>query len=119
MGHPSVRLGHGMDWSSFEQTLGSTYHPAQGAPGVSTRPMAALHYLKYRHDLSDGDVAAARVENPCRQRFSGMRHFQHELPIDPSSMTRRRQRLGEAGAEQMLRETVDAGLRMRAIRPAS
>jgi IS5 family transposase len=39
------------------------------------------------------------------------------MPIDPSSMTRWRKRLGEAGAEQMLRETIAAGLRMKAIRP--
>jgi IS5 family transposase len=33
-------------------------------------------------------------------------------------MTRWRKRLGEAGAEQMLRETIEAGMRMKAIRPA-
>jgi len=32
-------------------------------------------------------------------------------------MTRWRKRLGEAGAEQMLRETIEAGMRMQAIRP--
>ena len=40
------------------------------------------------------------------------------MPIDPSNMTRWRQRLGEAGAEQKLRETIEAGMRMKAIRPA-
>jgi IS5 family transposase len=33
-------------------------------------------------------------------------------------MTRWRKRVSEAGAEQMLRETINAGLRMKAIRPA-
>jgi IS5 family transposase len=40
------------------------------------------------------------------------------VPIEPSSRPRWRQRLGEAGAEQMLRTTIDAGIRMRVIRPA-
>jgi IS5 family transposase len=40
------------------------------------------------------------------------------MPIDPSSMTRWRKRLGDAGAEQMLRSTIEAGERMRVIRPA-
>ncbi len=115
--HPLVRLGLCIDWSSLEQTLGSTYHPSQGAPGISTRLMVALHYLKYQHDLSDEDVVAGWVENPYWQHFSGMSHFQHRMPIDPSSMTRWRQRLGEAGAEQMLRATIKAGMRMRVIRP--
>ena len=118
MSHPLVRLGHGMDWLSFEQTLGGTYHPTQGAPGISTRLMVALHYLKYQHDLSDEDVVAAWVENPYWQHFSGMTHFQHQMPIDPSSMTRWRKRLGAAGAEQMLRATIEAGMAMRVIRPA-
>jgi IS5 family transposase len=80
--------------------------------------MVALHYLKYRHDLSDEDVVACWVENPYWQHFSGMKYFQHRAPIDPSSMTRWRKRLGEAGAEQMLRATIEAGIEMRVIRPA-
>ena len=118
MSHPLVRLGDVIDWQGFEQTLGSTYHPSRGAPGISTRLMVALHYLKYEHDLSDEDVVALWVENPYWQQFSGMRHFQHRMPIDPSSMTRWRKRLGDAGAEQMLRATIEAGIQMRVIRPA-
>ena len=118
MSHPLVHLGLFMDWQSFEQTLGGTYHPSQGAPGISTRLMVALHYLKYQHDLSDEDVVALWVENPYWQHFSGMRHFQHRMPIDPSSMTRWRKRLGDAGAEQMLRATIEAGMKMGVIRPA-
>jgi IS5 family transposase len=113
--HPLVRLGMCIDWTSFEQTLGSTYHPTHGGPGISTRLMVALHYLKYQHDLSDENVLAHWVENPCWQRFSGERYFQHRLPIDASSMTRWRARLGEAGPEQMLRETIAAGIKMGSI----
>jgi IS5 family transposase len=80
--------------------------------------MVALHYLKYQHDLSDEDVVAAWTENPYWQHFSGMTHFQHQIPIDPSSMTRWRKRLGATGAEQMLRATIEAGMAMRVIRPA-
>jgi len=116
--HPLVRLGKCIDWVSFEEALGATYHPTQGAPGIATRLMVALHYLKYQHDLSDEDVVAAWAENPYWQHFSGERYFQHRLPVDASSMTRWRGRLGEAGAEQMLRETIAAGIKMRVIRPA-
>jgi transposase, IS5 family len=114
--HALVRLGKCIDWASFEEALGATYHPTQGAPGISTRLMVALHYLKYEHDLSDEDVVAHWVENPYWQHFSGERYFQHRVPADASSMTRWRQRLGQAGAEQMLRETIAAGIKMGAIR---
>jgi len=115
MDHPLARLGMCIRWSCFEGTLGDTYHPTQGAPGISTRLMVALHYLKYQHDLSDEAVVAHWVENPYWQHFSGERYFQHRVPIDASSMTRWRGRLGEAGAEQMLRETIAAGIKMGAI----
>ena len=118
LNHPLVRLGTRLDWDSLESALGATYHPTQGAPGTPTRLMVALHYLKYEHDLSDEDVVLHWLENPYWQYFSGERYFQHRLPIDASSMTRWRQRLGEAGAEQMLRETIAAGIRMGAIRSA-
>jgi transposase, IS5 family len=117
LSHPLVRLGQYIDWEAFEATLGGSYHSTQGAPGISTRLMVALHYLKYQADLSDEDVVAAWVENPYWQHFSGVRYFQHSMPIDPSSMTRWRKRLGEAGAEQMLRATIEAGMKMKAIRP--
>ena len=118
LNHPLVRLGTSLDWASLESVLGATYHPTQGAPGTPTRLMVALHYLKYEHDLSDEDVVLHWLENPYWQHFSRERYFQHRLPIDASSMTRWRQRLGEAGAEQMLRETIAAGIRMGAIRSA-
>ena len=73
MHHALVLLGQCIDWSSLEATLGATYHPSQGAPGISTRLMVALHYLKYQHDLSDEDVVAIWVENPYWQHFSGER----------------------------------------------
>ncbi len=58
------------------------------------------------------------AENPYGQYFKRERYFQHRLPIEPSGMTRWRQRLGEAGAEQMLRATIEAGMAMSAIRPS-
>jgi IS5 family transposase len=57
------------------------------------------------------------VENPYWQHFSGEQFFQHEVPINPSSMTRWRHRLGEAGAEAMLKETIETAVRMKVITP--
>ena len=78
----------------------------------------SLHYLKYTHDLSEEAVLRGWVENPYWQYLSGMEHFEHEPPIDPSSMSRWRRRVGQAGAEELLRETIEAGLRMGAIKPS-
>jgi IS5 family transposase len=67
---------------------GKTFDARTGAPGINTRLMVALHYLNYQHNLSDEAVVARWVENPYRQQFSGRQLFEHEMPIDPSSMTR-------------------------------
>jgi len=46
-----------------------------------------------------------------------MKFFEHEPPIDPSSMTRWRKRIGEAGAKELLKETIEAGLKIKAVKP--
>lgn len=118
MAHPLVKLGEKIEWQVFEEQLGKTFDAKTGAPGINTRLMVALHYLKYQYNLSDEAVVARWVENPYWQHFSGRQFFEHELPIDPSSMTRWRKRLGEAGAETMLKATIDAGVAMKVITPA-
>ena len=60
-GHALVKMGRQMNWAVFDEQLGQTYDPSTGAPGVSTRLMVALHYLKYRYDLSDDVVLAQWV----------------------------------------------------------
>ena len=103
--HPLLKLGGRINWAAFEEHLAPTYHDKTGAPGIDTRLTVALHYLKYQHDLSDEAVGAGWVENPYWQHFSVRKYFEHAFPIDPSSMTRWRKRLGEAGAEAMLKAT--------------
>lgn len=115
--HGLVKLAKVVEWDRLDELFGSTYCPDNGRPGVSTRLMVALHYLKYTYNLSDEDVVTTWVENPYWQYFSGMKFFEHELPINPSSMTRWRKRIGEAGAEELLKETIKAGLKLKAVKP--
>jgi len=41
--HPLVKLGQQLDWAVFTERLGQTYASKQGAPGVNTRLLVALH----------------------------------------------------------------------------
>ena len=115
--HGLVTLARAVNWDRMDEMFGETYCPDNGRPGVSTRLMVSLHYLKYTHNLSDEDVVSAWVENPYWQYVSGMTFFEHKPPINPSGMTRWRSRIGEAGAEELLKETIDAGLRLKAVKP--
>src|SRR3546814_13905391 len=58
--------------------------------------MAGLAILKHMHDLSDESLCDRWVENPYFQYFCGEEFFQHKPPFDRSSLTRWRQRMGEA-----------------------
>jgi IS5 family transposase len=117
MSHPLIRLGAQVDWERFDEAFGKTYDANNGRPGSSTRLLVALHYLKYTFNLSDEDVIEAWVENPYWQHFSGNQYFEHDKPIDPTVMSRFRKRIGEAGAEELLSETIAAGLKLKAIQP--
>jgi IS5 family transposase len=75
VGHALVKLGRQINWAGFDEFLGQTYALANGAPGMSTRLMVALHYLKYQRDFSDEAVVGQWVENPYWQPFSGEQFF--------------------------------------------
>jgi len=117
-GHEMVKLATVVDWDRLDELFGETYCPDNGRPGISTRLMVSLHYLKFTFSLSDEDTVKAWVENPYWQHLSGMKYFEHETPIDPSSMTNWRKRIGEAGAEELLKETIRAGLKTKAVKPS-
>lgn len=116
-GHSLVKLAGVVDWDQLDKVFGTTYCPDNGRPAISTRLMVALHYLKYTHNLSDEDVVAGWVENPYWQFISGMKWFEHKMPIHPSSMSRWRKRIGDSGAEELLKQTIEAGLKLKAVRP--
>jgi IS5 family transposase len=77
--------------------------------------VAGLLYLQHAYRLSDEAAVARWVENPCHQHFTGETFFQHLPPIDPSSLTRWRKRIGVEGAEWMLTQTIQAGRNVCAI----
>ena len=65
-------------------------------------------YLQHAFKLSDEAVVARWIENPYYQHFTGETFFQHRPPIDPSSLTRWRKRIGEEGVEWLLTKTIEA-----------
>jgi heme-degrading monooxygenase HmoA len=116
-GHGLVRLAEAVDWNRMDAAFSERYCPGSGRPAISTRLMVSLQYLKYIYNLSDNDVVCAWVENPYWQYLSGMQYFEHDPPINPSSMSRWRKRIGESGAEALLRETIAAGLMIKVVKP--
>ena len=117
--HPLARLARALDWKRFDELFAPTFHPANGRPGLPTRLMVGLQYLKYAYDLSDEAVLAGWLENPYWQYFCGGVYFAHELPLDSSSLTHWRKRIAAAGAEELLAETLRCGLDLKLVKPTS
>ncbi|HJT52139.1 MAG TPA: IS5 family transposase [Nitrosospira sp.] len=117
--HPLARLAQHIDWQVFEQKWAPHFPSSRGRPATSTRLIAGLLYLQHTFALSDEDVVWGWVENPYWQLFCGETWFQHRPPIDPSSLTRWRKRIGEEGLEWMLTQTIRAAESTQLIKPKS
>ncbi|HYN25121.1 MAG TPA: IS5 family transposase, partial [Pyrinomonadaceae bacterium] len=68
-------------------------------------------------DLSDDAVCERWVESPYFQYFCGEEFFCHELPLDRSSLTRWRQRMGEARILALLQESLSVAVNSGALTP--
>ena len=113
---PLVRLAGLIDWGRFETAFGPLYTDAIGRPGLPTRLMVGLHLVKHMDGLSDEAACARYLDSPYVQLFCGETFFQHALPLDRSSMTRWRQRIGAERLELLLAESLAAARRGAAAR---
>ncbi len=79
--------------------------------------MVGLQYFKNAFNESDESVVERWIENPYWQHFCGFTHRQHELPLDPSSMSRWRKRVGAERLDLLLRESIALALREKQLSP--
>jgi IS5 family transposase len=117
--HPLVRLAAIIDWQEIERSFGAHFASTTGRPALPPRLVAGLLYLQHAYDCSDEAAVNTWVENPYWQHFTGETWFQTEAPIDPSSLTRWRKRIGEEGVETMLMVTIDAARQIGLLRTTS
>ena len=119
MSHPLVRLSKLMNWEQIERSFGAHFASNRGRPALSPRLVAGLLYLQHANDASDEAVVATWLENPYWQYFCGETYLQTELPIDPSSLSRWRKRIGEEGVELLLAVTIEAARTAGLIKKSS
>ena len=115
MNRPLILLGQTLDWDVFTQRFGALYSEQQGRPGLPIRLMVGLTYLSRTYNLSDEEVVARWLDNPYWQYFCGYEYFQHDIPCDPSSLVRWRQRIKEDGVEFLLQQTINVAKRAKMI----
>lgn len=115
--HPLVILSSQFDGSQFDDLVDECYSE-EGRPGCTTRLMIGLLYLKHAFNESDESVVARWVENPYWQFFCGFAEMQHECPINPSSLSRWRKRVGADRLEKMLQVTIQVAMATKLLKPA-
>jgi len=109
--HPLYRLAGVVNWTQFERQFGKFYADDMGRPALATRLLVGLHYLKDLYNVRDEGVVTSGGENPYWQYFCGEAYFVHELPCDPTRLVKWRQRVGGAGSEKLLKESLAAAQR--------
>ena len=104
--HPLYMLADKIDWSVFENEFKVYYSGKKGKPSKPIRLMVSLLILKYLRNLSDECLVEQWSENAYYQYFSGEHHFQPTIPCVPTELVAFRQRIGEPGAELILKESI-------------
>lgn len=117
--HPLTKLAELIDWRIFEREWTLLFPSGRGRPATPPRLIAGLLYLQHTFACSDEALIWTWVENPYWQHFCGEIYFQHEPPIDPSSLSRWRKRIGEEGVEWLLAVTIEAARKAKVIKARS
>lgn len=104
--HEFYMLAEMIDWDYYEKEFGSFYSENNSREPKPIRLMVGLIMLQNMFNLSDKIVVRNWLENPYWQYFCGFDFLQWKFPIDPSSLTRFRQRLGEKGVQKIFKSTI-------------
>jgi IS5 family transposase len=106
--HELFKLSSLIPWDQLEIDFSDLYDENQvaGRPAKPARLMIGLILLQHMYNLSDENVVRSWVENPYWQYFCGYDYLQWEFPIDSSSLSRWRKRLGPERMEKILSMTV-------------
>ncbi|CDN30450.1 IS1478 transposase [Mucinivorans hirudinis] len=104
--HPLFQLANKIDWAMFEREFSPLYSPDKGVEAKPIRLMVGLLILKHIRNVSDESVVEQWSENVYYQYFCGGTEFVAAQPIDASSLVHFRHRIGEAGFELILAESI-------------
>lgn len=103
--HELVILSQKINWDEVEKDF-ENYYSEIGRPSIPIRKLVGLLLLKQVYNESDENVVARWIENPYWQYFCGEVNFQKQGPFDPSEFVHFRKRIGEEGAEKLLKLSI-------------
>ncbi len=105
--HKLVLLTKRINWEQLEFQLSKFYCLENGRPGIPIRTIAGMLLLRRMFNESDESVLERWVENPYWQYFCGEVYFRYDPPFDRTELIKFRKRIGEEGAEILLKMSID------------
>ncbi len=114
--HELCHLSKLINWNNLDEKFGLLFESPHGTRATPTRLIVGLFYLKAIYHVSDEDLVQRWMENPYWQYFCGEQYWQHELPIDRTTLSKWRKRLKESDIEALLAETISVGLETDVIK---
>ena len=104
--HSLYLLANSINWALFDNSFKEHYSQNMGAPAKPIRLMVSLLILKYVRNLSDESLVEQWAENCYYQYLSGEQTFRPKIPCVPTELVAFRKRIGEAGVELILKESI-------------
>lgn len=104
--HPLFILSNVINWKQFEDAFTPLYCEDNGRPGKPIRLMVGLLILKHLRNVSDESVVEQWSENNYYQYLCGESMFVPNVPCEASELVHFRNRIGEAGIELILKESI-------------
>ena len=104
--HPLYKLANKINWRRFEEAFSPLYCRTNGRPAYPIRLMCGLLILKHLRNVSDESVVLQWSENAYYQYFCGQLEFLPKEPCEASDLVHFRNRIGEAGMEVILSESI-------------
>jgi IS5 family transposase len=110
-----LRIAELIPWQDLEDEY-RKYFSDTGRPAKDAQLVLGLLLLKHMTGLSDREIVAEVLENPYMQAFCGFHSFATEETLDPSTLTKVRQRLGRAFFRELERKTYNVLIDRRIIK---
>jgi len=99
-----LRIAELIPWEELEEEYARHFSDV-GRPGTDAQLVIGLLLLKHMTGLSDVGVVQDVLENPYMQAFCGYEKFVTEELLDPSTLTKMRERLGLEFFKELERKT--------------
>ena len=107
---PMYKLANLINWETFERSFAPLYCKDNGRMGKPIRLMVGLIVLKHIRNVSDESIVEQFSENAYYQYFCGMESFTIAKPCILTELVEFRHRIGEAGMELILKESIRINL---------